>query len=321
MPVARPALRRESAICFVAGEVLAGEAVRVGDDVGVGAGRDDLAAADAGAGAEIDEVVGRPHGVLVVLDDEDGVAHVAQPFEAAQQAVVVARVQADARLIEDVEDADQAAADLARQADALGLAAGKGRGGAVERQIMQADVEQEAEPAADFLEHFARRWCAGAASSSFPARPSPARASRPGRRAAWRTTSTSVLPPTRTARACGLSRWPWQAGAAADAHVLFELQPPRAGRRLLEAAQQLRDDAFPFAAVLPDAAAALLPLVGDVPVAAAVQQQVALFLRQVLPGRLQVDAERLGDAFVDVLAPAAHAAQRHRPAGSPRRRS
>ena len=43
---------------------------------------DDLAAAHAGAGAEIDEVVGRPHGVLVVLDDEHGVAQVAQPFEA-----------------------------------------------------------------------------------------------------------------------------------------------------------------------------------------------------------------------------------------------
>ena len=50
------------------------------DDVGRRAGGDDLAAADAGAGAEVDEVVGGPHRVLVVLDDEDGVAHVAQPF-------------------------------------------------------------------------------------------------------------------------------------------------------------------------------------------------------------------------------------------------
>ena len=97
-----------------AGEILAGQAVRVGDDLGVGAGRDDLAAAHAGAGAEIDDVVGGPHGVLVVLDDDDGVAHVAQPFQAVQQAFVVARMQADARLVEDVQHADQAAADLAR---------------------------------------------------------------------------------------------------------------------------------------------------------------------------------------------------------------
>ena len=48
-----------------------------------GAGGDDFAAADAGAGAEVDEVVGGPHRVFVVFDDDDGVAHVAEPFEAA----------------------------------------------------------------------------------------------------------------------------------------------------------------------------------------------------------------------------------------------
>ena len=127
----------------------------VREDLGRRAGGDDLAAADAGAGAEVDEVVGGPHRVLVVLDDEDGVAHVAQPFEARQQPGVVARVQADARLVENVQHADQAAADLPGQPDALGLAAGERRGGAVERQIMQTDVEQEAEPAADFLEQLA----------------------------------------------------------------------------------------------------------------------------------------------------------------------
>ena len=58
------------------------------------------------------------------------------------------------RLVEDVEDADQTAADLAGQANALGFAAGQRRGGAVEGQVMQADVEQEAEPAANFLEDF-----------------------------------------------------------------------------------------------------------------------------------------------------------------------
>ena len=64
-------------------------------------------------------------------------------------------------------------------------------------------------------------------------------------------------------------------GAADHAHVLFQLQPARPGGGLLEAAQQLRNDAFPLAAVLPDAAAALLPFEGDVLVAGAVQQPVA----------------------------------------------
>ena len=138
------------------------------------AGGDDLAAAHAGAGAEIDEVIGRPHGVFVVLDDEDGVAHVAQLFEAAEQAFVVARMQADARFIENVEHADQAGADLPRQADALCLAAGQGRGGAVEREIMQADVEQKVEPAADFLEHLVGdvRWTGSMEFEIRPLRPS-----------------------------------------------------------------------------------------------------------------------------------------------------
>ena len=115
---------------------------------------DDLAAAHAGAGAEVDDVVGGPHRVFVVLDDDDRVAQVAQLGERVEQPLVVARVQADRRLVEDVEHADQAAADLAGQADALRLAAGERRGGAVEREVFEADVVQEAEPAADFLEHF-----------------------------------------------------------------------------------------------------------------------------------------------------------------------
>ena len=52
-------------------------------------------------------------------------------------------MQADRRLVEDVEHADQPAADLAGQADPLRFAAGERRRGAVERQVVEADVEQE----------------------------------------------------------------------------------------------------------------------------------------------------------------------------------
>ncbi len=58
-----------------------------------------------------------------MFDDEDGVAHVAEPFETAQKAVVIARMQANAGLVQYVKDADQAAADLAGQPNALGLTA------------------------------------------------------------------------------------------------------------------------------------------------------------------------------------------------------
>ena len=95
---------------------------------------DDLAAVDAGAGAHVDDMVGVADRVLVMLDDEHGVAEAAQALEGFEQAVVVLLVEADRGLVEDVEDAREAAADLGREADALALAAATacrwcGRGG------------------------------------------------------------------------------------------------------------------------------------------------------------------------------------------------
>ena len=89
------------------------------------AGVDDLAAVLPGARADVDDVVGHLDGVLVVLDHEHGVAEVAQAHQRLDEPLVVALVQADRRLVEHVEHADQAAADLRGQPDALGLAAGQ----------------------------------------------------------------------------------------------------------------------------------------------------------------------------------------------------
>ena len=72
--------------------------------------------------------------------------------ERGDQAVVVAGVQADRGLVEDVEHADQPRADLAGQPDPLRLAARERRRRAVEAQVVEADVGQEAEPAPDLLE-------------------------------------------------------------------------------------------------------------------------------------------------------------------------
>ena len=63
------------------------------------------------------------HHLLVVLDDDDGVAEVAQPLERADQPGVVALVEADRGLVEDVEDADELRADLRREPEPLRLAA------------------------------------------------------------------------------------------------------------------------------------------------------------------------------------------------------
>ena len=104
------------------------------------------------ARADVDHPVRRPHRVLVVLDDDQRVPQVAQPGERVDQPAIVALVQPDRGLVEDVEHPDQAGPDLRREPDALGLAPGEGAGRAGEREVVEPDVEQEAEPRLDLLE-------------------------------------------------------------------------------------------------------------------------------------------------------------------------
>ena len=59
----------------------------------------------AGARPEVDDVVGGADRALVVLDHDHGVAEVAQALERVDQLLVVALVQPDRRLVEDVEHA------------------------------------------------------------------------------------------------------------------------------------------------------------------------------------------------------------------------
>ena len=150
----RAALRRH-VDRLPAGQVLAGNAAFCGQHLVVRAGHDDFAAPHAGAGSEVDDVIGGPHRVLVVLDHQHRIAHVPQPLEGRQQTVVIPRVQADGRFVQDVQHADQPAPDLAGQADSLRLAAGQRRGGPAQGQVVQPHIQQEPQPPSDFLEDFA----------------------------------------------------------------------------------------------------------------------------------------------------------------------
>ena len=76
-------------------------------------------------------------------------------LSAPQEPGVVARVEADGRLVEDVEDARQAAADLAGQPDALALAAREGGRPAGEAEVVEADVVEELEAVADLADEVA----------------------------------------------------------------------------------------------------------------------------------------------------------------------
>ena len=128
---------------LASGDVGAGERGGRVHDLGRRAAGDQLAAVTAGAGAEVDDVVGAANGFFIVLDDEHGVAEVAQIFERGEQTAVVAVVQADGRFVENVEHAAQLRSDLGREADALAFSAGERGGGAAEREIAESDVVQK----------------------------------------------------------------------------------------------------------------------------------------------------------------------------------
>ena len=104
------------------------------------------------ARADVQHVVGQPDRILVMFDHDHRIAQVTQAGERTEQAFVVALVQADRRLVQHVHHTDQAGADLAGQADALCFATGQGVGLALQGQVIQADIDQEAEAFADFLD-------------------------------------------------------------------------------------------------------------------------------------------------------------------------
>ena len=125
------------------------------DDFLKGALGHDAPAERPGSRTDIDDMVGRRDGVVVVFDHKDRVAEVAQAFKGGDEAFVVALVKSDTGFVEHVEDPGQAAADLRGQADALGLAAGKGAAFTIQGEVVESDLFEKGEAAGDFAHHFA----------------------------------------------------------------------------------------------------------------------------------------------------------------------
>jgi hypothetical protein len=134
----------------LAREVLAGERALGG--AADRAGEHQLAPLLAAPRADLDHVVGHLDRLGVVLDDEHRVAGVAQAAQQAEQPLHVARVQPHARLVEHVERVHEARPERVGEADALRLAAGERARGAVEREVAEPHVDEEAHPRARLVE-------------------------------------------------------------------------------------------------------------------------------------------------------------------------
>ena len=106
-------------------QIVASEAPRCVHHFFCRASRHDLSTVDAGARPYVNEVVRRPHGVLIVFHHNEGVAQVAEVFQGGKQQVIVPLVQADRRLVQDIQHSHEGGANLGGQPDTLALAAGQ----------------------------------------------------------------------------------------------------------------------------------------------------------------------------------------------------
>ena len=84
-----------------------------------------LATTNARLRTNVNDIIGIEHHVAVVFYHNHGVAHVAQLLQRVDKTIVVALMQTDARLVEDVEHVDELRTDLSGKANTLALAAGK----------------------------------------------------------------------------------------------------------------------------------------------------------------------------------------------------
>src|SRR5271168_517326 len=104
------------------------------------------------AGAHVDQVIGLEHRLAIVLDHQHRVAEFLEALEGREQALIVALMKSYRRLVEDVEHANQARADLRGETNALALTAREAPRSAIESQILEADVGEKIQPLANFLE-------------------------------------------------------------------------------------------------------------------------------------------------------------------------
>ena len=93
---------------------------------------------------------------FVMLHHNHGITEIAQMDKRTQQALVIALVQADRRLVQYIHNANQARTNLARQTDTLGFTAGKCFCRAGKCQVIQADVNEEFQTIANLFKNFFR---------------------------------------------------------------------------------------------------------------------------------------------------------------------
>src|SRR5215472_5821308 len=111
---------------------------------------DNLPAILAGPGAEVQNSVGRFHDIGIMLDHKDRISEVPQIPQDPDQAMGVAAVQSDGRLVEHIQGPNEPRSKGGCQLNALGFATRKRGGKAIKRQIFEPNIIQESQTFLNF---------------------------------------------------------------------------------------------------------------------------------------------------------------------------
>ena len=285
-----------------------GDRFRIGGNLGHRPGGHHVPAMLPGAGTNIHDPVGGAHRLFVVLDHDQRVADIAQPLQSADQARIIPLVEADARFVQDVEHAHQRRPDLRRQTDALRLTTRERVRTPFQGQVVQADINQEAETLPDLLENLPRDHEIALAQRRAALLPGLLR--QPGepvlRLADWQprhlndgtVTDGDAQHFRLQARALADRTWPLSHEAL---EFLFYIVR---GCGLIPALQ-VRDHALIGNVIRAGTPATRAVLDLDHLAARAAQDQIQVFLRQLADRCVQVNLVRLGHAFQHGVVPGA----------------
>ena len=134
----------------MAADVPAGERSRVERDVLGSTLRDNEAAVRAGAGSQIYYVIRAANRLFIVFDDKNRVSQITKVFKRIKQLAIVARVETNRGLVQNIQHTSELRADLRRKPDALAFTARERRRRSIERDISEADSFQKAHALANF---------------------------------------------------------------------------------------------------------------------------------------------------------------------------
>src|SRR3989338_128988 len=113
---------------------------------------------NASSRANINQVVGRKNRLFIMLNDKYGIPDVAQMEKRLYKARVVARMESDGRLIQNIERADKAPPQWGGEGDALPLASGERMRAPIKREVLNADINHKLQPRLNFAQHHLRNF-------------------------------------------------------------------------------------------------------------------------------------------------------------------